>query len=714
MLRENLSNAGRRVAAMTLAVGLAAGVVVATAGPASASPASVTDDTAGVRGVVYATMQVGNRIYLGGEFDFAGRWSGSGSVVDTTGGRVATPALRIVGNVDVAIPDGIGGWFIGGDFTQVLGRQRLGLARITAAGKLSAFTANVGGSVNALAYQSGVLYVGGNFNTVAGSTRANLAAITASTSTVTSWNPGADGPVQALRMSGSSVLVGGAFATAGSASRASAAAIDVTTGNATSWNPSVTGEVRAIELASNGSVVLGGDFTQVGVSPREDLAMVDASTGSVGSWNPGTNGAVNGLGVSGTSVFVGGSFSTFNGGEHLNVGAVSDTGDAISWNPSVNGAVADLEAANDGTVLLAGDFDTVNGAERLNGAALDAGDGTLASWDPSTDGSINAVATSGSKRLVGGAFTYVNGAARTNLAALDVATGDLVREFRADTNAVVRALEASDDGSTVYAGGAFTLVNGEPRSRLVAVEAASGALTAWAPVASNTVSALAVDGGWLYAGGSFTNVSTVYANRLARISTVDGKPDKLFKPKPDGNVKALQLTEDGQTLFPIGGYKKIAGVDRPGAAAINATTGVATSFAPTAGGEGIAAELSTDESRIYFSTSSNRTYAYDYAQGNSPTWVLRTGGDVQAIGATATEIYVGGHFTNFPEQHLSRPHLGSVNPVNGVATDWRPGANGSFGVWSITPVADALLIGGDFDKSGGRKQPGFGRFAGTP
>ncbi len=129
---------------------IGAGLAVAPA--AHASPASVSADTAGARGIVYTTLQHGNRIYIGGEFDFAGRWSGAGQVVDASGGRVATPALRIVGQVNAAVPDGIGGWFIGGSFTQVLGAPRLGLARITKAGKLSAFRADVTGTVSALTY----------------------------------------------------------------------------------------------------------------------------------------------------------------------------------------------------------------------------------------------------------------------------------------------------------------------------------------------------------------------------------------------------------------------------------------------------------------------------------------------------------------------------------------------------------------------------------
>ncbi len=699
------------------------GTMVATAPAANASPATISDDTAGVRGVVYASLQQGDRIYIGGEFDFAGRWSGSSQIVDTAGGRVAFPALRSVGDINVAIPDGVGGWFVGGSFSQVLGSPRIGLARITKAGKLTTFRADVTGSVNALALSGGTLYVGGNFSSVGGASRSNLAAVNAGTGAVTGWTPGANGTVRAMEVSGSSLLVGGAFSQAGGASRTGLAQLDLASGTATAFNPGVTGEVRALD-ASGGTLYVGGDFSNAAGASRTDLAAIDIATAAATAWAPTTDGAVNALSVAGSQVVVGGEFTSASGQPRQNLAGFGTDGSLTAWQADANGPVLDLEPAPSGDVQAVGAFTTVDGLPRLNGAAVNAA-GDVTAWDPGTDATIRAVAVSTAKNaagvtvsnnLLGGSFEYVNGVANDNVAALDVATGDVVRTFVADTDAVVKALALASDGSRLFVGGGFQNVNGAFRSRLAALSPATGALQNWSANATGSVNALAVDADALYVGGGFGAVAGNQAtNRLARVSVATSDVDPTFDPNPGGTVRALEVTSDGSRIFAVGTFTSFAGQNRPGAAMV-AEDGSLDAWAPSEGGSAIAADLSPDQSRIYFSTSKNRTFAYDYltANANTPTWIARTGGDVQAIAATDDEVYVGGHFRNFPEEKKSRNHLASVYASTGLATDWGPGANGDFGVWTITATANSLLIGGDFDRSGTRRQPGFARFAGTP
>lgn len=705
-----------------VAVATALALTIAVAPAAQASPATVTDDTAGVRGVVHSTLQYGDRIYIGGDFDFAGRWSGAGQVVDAGIGRVASPALRIVGQVNVATPDGQGGWFIGGSFTQVLGQKRLGLARITKAGKLSPFRADVTGSVNALAFKSGVLYAGGSFSGIGGTSRANLAAVAADTSTVTSWNPAANGSVHTLEISGSgtALVAGGSFAQVGGANRSSAAELGIADGLASAWNPNVTGTVKAIEVNGSGDVYLGGDFTAVGGASRTDLAAVSPTTAAATDWAPTTDGAVNALTLrpGDPRVFVGGSFANAAGQARQNLAAIGTDGLADSWTADTNGEVHDLDTNSTGDVIASGAFTSVDATERLRGAALSA-TGDVLAWNPGTDDTIRAASVSTfqgiSRTLLGGNFSYVNGAARQNIAAIDVATGDLDRSFVADTDDIVKALAISGDGSRLFVGGGFQNVNGSFRSRLAALDAATGSLHSWSANAGGSVNGLAVNGDALYVGGGFASIGGEQVARLAKVSASTSTVDTSFQPTPGGVVRAVEVTADGSKIFAVGGFTSVGGQQRPGAALVNANGSVG-SWAPSEGGAAIAADLSPDQNRLYFSTSKNRMFAYDYASpgGNSPTWITRTGGDVQAIAATASEVYVGGHFRNFPEEHLARPHLASVYVGTGLATPWSPGANGSFGVWSITATANSLLIGGDFDRAGGRRQPGFARFAGNP
>jgi len=50
-------------------------------------------------------------------------------------------------------------------------------------------------------------------------------------------------------------------------------------------------------------------------------------------------------------------------------------------------------------------------------------------------------------------------------------------------------------GGTVYAGGSFTAIGGQPRNRLAALDAATGTATAWDPNVDDSVYGLATGDG---------------------------------------------------------------------------------------------------------------------------------------------------------------------------------------------------------------------------
>lgn len=334
-------------------------------------------------------------------------------------------------------------------------------------------------------------------------------------------------------------------------------------------------------------------------------------------------------------------------------------------------------------------------------------------------GVVYAMTQIAGRTYIGGQFASIDGTPRANVAAIRT-DGTLDPTWNPSTDGIVYALAASSDGSKVFLGGTFTTVGGTSHPRIAAVTPDTGALVpGWKTTANtNAVRALAADSGdQLYVGGNFGRIGGLAIPRLAAVGQTTGAVDTAFVPNPNGTVRALALRDDGSRLYAGGGFSVIGGGARPGAAELFTASGSATSFAPTDGGVVISMDVAPD-GRLFFGTTSNRTWAYDPADGGAPEYRVRTGGDVQAILATEGEVYIGGHFNTLPEAKVDRLALASFLPETGTVTGWNPGANGPFGVWALgltrTPLSPnepaGLSIGGDFTRVGGLARRGYARF----
>lgn len=331
-------------------------------------------------------------------------------------------------------------------------------------------------------------------------------------------------------------------------------------------------------------------------------------------------------------------------------------------------------------------------------------------------GTVYAVAQVGTRTIIGGDFTQVGGLERRNLAAIR-ADGTVDPSFNPSPNGVVYAVAGSADGTRVYAGGIFSSVGGATRSNLAALDAPTGnAVTTWVVNTDSDVLALAVSGTRLYVGGRFTTISSTARRRLAAVDTQTGTVALGFNPAPDWTVKAVGVSPDATKVYAVGGFAAIGGASRRGAAELFASTGATTAFNPTNGGVALALSLTPDGSRFYFSTTDNRLYAYDPAVSNAPVYVVQSGGDTQAIAASASEVYFGGHFSQVwtGRAKIKRAFIASVRVADGAVTSWNPGADGYMGVWAAAVTPTHVLVGGDFHNIGGLRQDGFARFAGTP
>ncbi len=170
------------------------------------------------------------------------------------------------------------------------------------------------------------------------------------------------------------------------------------------------------------------------------------------------------------------------------------------------------------------------------------------------------------------------------------------------TNNVVYALAYSN--GVVYLGGTFTSVRppgaapgtGEvARAGAAAFNSATGELLPWAPAVTSTnsvpnVEALAVsaDGSTVYLGGEFTAVSGTPRGNLAAVSASSGALTSWAPSIPTGKVYAVTPVSDGTAVYIGGQFGVISRVPRTNAAATDAA-GTVLPWAPAISGGSVRA-----------------------------------------------------------------------------------------------------------------------------
>jgi hypothetical protein len=257
-----------------------------------------------------------------------------------------------------------------------------------------------------------------------------------------------------------------------------------------------------------------------------DLA---GSGAAIGGWRADADKAVYALAVSGSRLFVGGSFTTLAGQPRERLAAVSSSTGALDagWKPNVRrgdggtSSVRALEVSSDGSRLYAGGTFNHVGATRTGRlAAIDATKGSpVPGFELDYPYTVMCMDLSGSGLYVG------TGNPHEGVEALDATTGQtrwsVPGGFPDPGAGDVQAITVL--GTKVYAGGHFAQMGGLVRKRLVEVNAATGKIGPWAPAVKGGdlgVWALETDParGRLYAGGDFTQIGGSERLRFAQFS----------------------------------------------------------------------------------------------------------------------------------------------------------------------------------------------------
>lgn len=157
---------------------------------------------------------VNHRIYLGGSFTSMGPNVGFGAPIDDTNAKPIAAYPRVNGAIAAVISDGVGGWYIGGDFTTIGGQSRNRAAAVDInTGLATPWNPNPNNAINGLALSGSTVYIAGNFINIGGQSRNYIAALDATSGLATSWNPNSNNNILVLALSDKVIYAGGNFST---------------------------------------------------------------------------------------------------------------------------------------------------------------------------------------------------------------------------------------------------------------------------------------------------------------------------------------------------------------------------------------------------------------------------------------------------------------------------------------------------------------------
>ncbi|WP_345215731.1 LamG-like jellyroll fold domain-containing protein, partial [Georgenia halophila] len=390
---------------------------------------------------------------------------------------------------------------------------------------------------------------------------------------------------------------------------------------------------------------------------------------------------------------------------------------------------------------------------------------------PQINGVVWSMAMVGDVVYAGGSFSNARPAGsapgqstvpRANIMAFDVATGQMT-SFAPTFNQQVRSVAVSPDQTRIYVGGDFTSVNGQPRQRIAAFDAATGALLpSFAPPMNYHVRAIVATNTKVFVGGNFTGVGSADRGRLAAFNASNGALLDWAPQATGGIVDAITINPEGTKVAVGGGFTELNGSSNPGygLGMVDATTGISLPFETNewvrnGTSNGSIDTLSTDGTYIYgggwtFGKSGGTwegVFAASWDDGKVH-WLNDCHGDTYGVYPVGDVIYTAGHahycenidgirqgaggvgdypyyravaFGREPTGTASwEPDQGRYYNFEGQPTSsqlgWYPSLNaGTYtgqyqGPWSVVGNSDYVVMGGEFTRVNGTSQQGLTRF----
>jgi hypothetical protein len=655
---------------------------------------------------VYTLEHSNGYTLMGGYFYEAGDYSGSVVAVNAEGEEdLSWPVIS--GDVTVIIPDGNGGYYAGGAIYSVDNEDVGNLIHILPNKTLDrSWLPNPFGAIYALTIKENTLYAGGTFVNIAGQTRYYAAAFDLVTGALTNWDPHPNNRVTEIEVTDDAVYLAGLFTTMnnGVANRNKIAGVDKNTGNVLpGWDLVLDGTSWSVQslAASSDKLYIGGNFNKANGLDRNGLVSVSLSNATVdATWNPAPTASgtpvIYDLALEGTTLYAAGYFNGGIGGDnsmrHLGTVSATGTGAAIgTFKPQFD--VADQVysiSLTSNAVLAYGTFNSINGETRITLGAISKANGLTEAWAPAIRGAVRSFAASGNVIFMAGNISGINWGVYNGIAIVEESTGKFwPHAINLPPGEEIETMVVN--GTTMYVGGDFNSINGTARKNLAAIDLLTGAVTSWNPGASGTtntsfddtrVTSLSFKDNTLYVGGIFLNAGGQSRRGLAAIDATTGLATSWNPGVGDGTsmdeyILSMDIHEN--SLFVSGTFVNLAGETRPHLGAIDLTTGVLVNWHPNVLNEVTKVAVQGNAAYILGNFPDGvggaiRPFgiaAIDIVTGEATAFnpVFNATG-LGDFALTPTDIYVGGYFSVADGEQ--RPGLASYSLATGTLNSWNP------------------------------------------
>ncbi|HRC32437.1 MAG TPA: T9SS type A sorting domain-containing protein [Bacteroidia bacterium] len=668
-----------------------------------------------VNGTVYCIAEDSSRVYVGGDFTEAGVGVNGNVMCDTSAqANIIFDSLTIglSGIISSVIPDGIGGFFIGGNFISASGKKNLIHVDINKIEYPNFNPSPEGYSyyeiVSALHLINDTLYVGGDFYKVANNTINYLAALNASTGLAYNFMPLVDGAVKDLKQVGDTLYFGGQFSHINNTSQVGIGAIKISTGQLIPMPVSVAGNVYKIFYnPSDNRIYMCGNIIGIGAN-KSSITEFNAQTSAINNNFPKFEGlkylftsTPDGVG----GWYIGGMFMLNNGIKNLMHILNNDMLDT-AFHPNPNKTVRALSKLNN-ILFVGGEFDSIGGIARKGIASINANSGIVNNWNAKCDGTVNAILAKDSLLYVCGFFYYITDKRLPGFAILNINNFKIYSDYTfvgsinsitADTNAVFVAGNFNSYGKSILNFAKVTTTNVTIDKNMALLQR-----DYFFEDIYNSIFSAASDGigGWYLCG----NISTKQGLKNLVHINANNTLDTVFNPNPDNTVYDLHIK--GNTIYVAGNFTNVDGQSQPYLAAVNKTNGsLINSFTPQINSNVKCIEVVNNDLYLGgdFTTINtvqrSRLASINIGTGILSTWNPNVDKSVYCLTIKDSVIFVGGTFKFVGTQY--RNFCASIYLSNGLPTPWNANINSQYYVvYDINITGNKIYVGGTFDKVNG-------------